>query len=109
MLLYLLGDIMSEVIEKTYKLLDTLDNSSLIKNLTKYKNRLLKDREVISKIEKIKKETNQEDLIKLRKELYQNKDYKMYMKYYQELSFIVLKINKKFAEYTSTKEHNCHG
>ncbi len=100
---------MSEVIEKTYKLIDTLESSSLIKNLTKYKNRLLKDQEVLKKIEKTKKETNTEKLISLRKELYQNNDYKMYMKYYQELNFIVLKINKKYAEYTTTKEHKCHG
>ena len=100
---------MSEVIDKTYKLIDTLESSSLIKNLTKYKNRLLKDKEVLKKIEKAKKETNNNKLISLRKELYQNNDYKMYMKYYQELYFIVLKINKKYAEYTTTKEHNPNG
>lgn len=100
---------MSEVIEKTYKLLDTLDNSSLIKNLTKYKNRLLNNNEVLLKIKNTKKEKDNNKLISLRKELYNNNDYKMYMKYYQELSFIVLKINKKYAEYTNTFEHSCHG
>lgn len=100
---------MSEVIEETYKLLDTLDNSSLIKNLTKYKNKLLSNKEILSKIKKIQKESNNKELISLRKELYDNNDYKMYMKYYQELSFIILKINKKYAEYTNTKEHSCHG
>ena len=98
---------MSEIIEKTYKLLDALDNSSLIKNLTKYKNRLLKNNQILNQIQEIKKEKDYNRLIILRKELYKNNDYKMYMKYYQELSFIVLKINKKYAEYTSTKEHNC--
>lgn len=100
---------MSEVIEKTYKLLDTLDNSSLIKNLTKYKNRLLNNNEVLLKIKNTQKEKDNNKLISLRKELYNNNDYKMYMKYYQELSFIVLKINKKYAEYTNTLEHSCHG
>ena len=99
---------MSEVIEKTYKLLDTLDNSSLIKNLTKYKNRLLNNNEVLLKIKNTQKEKDNNQLISLRKELYNNNDYKMYMKYYQELSFIVLKINKKYAEYTNTLEHSCH-
>ena len=98
---------MSEIIDKTYKLLDTLDNSSLIKNLTKYKNNLLKNNLVLKQIEDIKKEKDPNKLISLRKELYKNNDYKMYMKYYQELSFIILKINKKYAEYTSTREHNC--
>ena len=109
MLSYILGDGMSEVIEKTYKLLDTLENSSLIKNLTKCKNRLLKNKEILSKIKEIRKETDNQKLISLRKELYNNNDYKMYMKYYGELSFIILKINKKYAEYTNTKEHSCHG
>lgn len=99
---------MSEVIEKTYKLLDTLDNSSLIKNLTKYKNRLLNNNEVLLKIKNTQKEKDNNKLISLRKELYNNNDYKMYMKYYQELSFIVLKINKKYAKYTNTLEHSCH-
>ncbi len=98
---------MSEIIDKTYKLLDTLDNSSLIKNLTKYKNNLLKNNLVLKQIENIKKEKDPNKLISLRKELYENNDYKMYMKYYQELSFIILKINKKYAEYISTREHNC--
>lgn len=99
---------MNTIIEKTYKLIDTLDNSSLIKNLTKYKNKLLKNKELLEKINITKKEKNPKKLIQLRTELYQNNDYKMYMKYYGELSFIVLKINKKYSEYTNTKEHN-HG
>ena len=41
---------MSEIIEKTYKLIDALDNSSLIKNLTKYKNKLLKNKQILQKI-----------------------------------------------------------
>ena len=34
---------MSEIIEKTYKLLDTLDNSEVIKKLTQYKKILNQD------------------------------------------------------------------
>ena len=105
MVSYILGDIMSDIITKTYELIDILEQSSLIRNLTKYKNKLLKNKDILSKIKEIKKETDSEKLILLRKELYQNNDYKMYMKYYQELSFIVLKINKKYAEYTKTKGH----
>lgn len=103
-----MGDVMNKIIEQTYKLLDTLDNSSLIKNLTKYKNRLLNNNEILLKIKNTQKEKDNNKLISLRKELYNNNDYKMYMKYYQELSFIVLKINKKYAEYTNTLEHSCH-
>ena len=99
---------MSIIIDKTYQLLDTLDNSDLIKNLTKYKNRLLSNKELLKAINDWKSEKDASRLIVGRKNIYENNDYKMYMKYYGELSFIVLKINKKYSEYTNTKEHN-HG
>jgi len=95
---------MSEIIEKTYKLLDTLDNSEVIKKLTKYKKKLQNDVEVLSLVKRINKEVNPETKIELRKKLYDNNDYKNYMDAYNELNYIVMKINKKFAEYTNTKE-----
>ena len=98
---------MSDIVEATYNFLDTLDNSELIKNLTKYKNKLLNNKPILKEIANIKKETNNETIISRRKELFANNDYKMYMKYYNELSLIILKINKKYQEYTSTREHNC--
>ena len=96
---------MSDIVEATYRFLDTLDNSELIKQLTKYKNNLLNNKDILKEIANIKKETNNEIKINKRKELFQNNDYKMYLKYYNELSLIILKINKKYKEYTSTKEH----
>ena len=42
-----------------------------------------------------------------KKELYNNLDYKRYMECYNELSLIVLKIDKQYKKYTSTKIHNC--
>ena len=98
-----------EIIEATYKFLDSLDNSLLIKNLTKYKKRLLKNNELLKEIDDIKKETENNKLITKRKAVFGNTDYHNYMKYYNELSLIVLKINKKYREYTNTKEHNCGG
>ena len=47
---------MSEIINKTYKLLDALDNSEIIKNLTKYKQILEQDKEILSLIKKINNE-----------------------------------------------------
>lgn len=99
---------MSEIIEKTYKLLDTLDKSNLIKNLTYYKSKLLSNNEVLSLVKRINKETNNEIKISLKKELYNNNDYKHYMESYNELYYIVLKINKKYVEYTNTKEGTCN-
>jgi len=98
---------MSEIIEKTYELLDTLDNSDLIKNLTKYKNNLLKNESLLADIKNIKELTDNKSIIEKRISIFGNTDYKLYMKYYNELSLIILKINQKFKSYTSTREHNC--
>ncbi|MBQ2872438.1 MAG: YlbF family regulator [Bacilli bacterium] len=99
---------MSEIIEKTYKLLDTLDKSDLVKNLTYYKSKLLSNNEVLSLVKRINKETNNEEKVKLKKDLYNINDYKHYMESYNELYYIVLKINKKYSEYTNTKEGACN-
>ena len=100
---------MSEIIEKTYKLLDALDNSEVIKKLTKYKEKIQQDEEVLSLVKKINNEDNPEIKIELRKKLYNNGDYQKYMESYNELNLIIMKINKKFREYTNTKEGNCNG
>ena len=99
---------MSEIIEKTYKLLDALDNSEVIKKLTQYKEKLQNDVEVLSLVKKINNEDNPEIKISLRKKLYSNSDYQKYMESYNELNLIVMKINKKFMEYTNTKEGKCN-
>ena len=98
---------MSEIIDATYNFLDILDNSDIIKNLTKYKNKLLSNKELLKEIKKVQKETDDNKLIKGRQAIYENNDYKMYMKYYNELSFLVMNINNKYKEYTHTSEHNC--
>lgn len=98
---------MGIIIDKTYELLDTLDKSDLIINLTKYKNILLKNELLLKEIKDLKKETDTDTIIKKRKALFENDDYKMYMKYYNELSLIVLKINRKYHEYTNTTKHHC--
>lgn len=95
---------MSEIINATYKLLDTLDNSEVIQKITQYKKILEQDEEVLSLVKKINNEKNIELKIKLRKKLYSNNNYKNYMDSYNELNYIVLNINNKFKEYTNTKE-----
>ena len=52
---------MSEIIEKTYKLLDTLDNSEVIKKITQYKEKLKQDEAVLSLV---KQYNNEEDATK---------------------------------------------
>ena len=99
---------MSEIIEKTYKLLDTLDNSEVIKKITHYKNKINQDEAVLSLVKKYNNEENITKKLALKKELYNNDNYKNYMESYNELSLIILKINKKYKEYTNTKEGRCN-
>ena len=98
---------MSEIIMATYNLIDTLDKSNLIKKLTKYKEKLMNNQELLKEIESIKQETNTDLIIKKRQSLYKNNDYKIYMKYYNELSLIILRINKQYKKYTNTMTHEC--
>ena len=98
---------MSEIIAATYNFLDELDNSDIIKNITNYKNKLLDNKQLLSKITKVKEEHDNTIIISKRKEIFDNFDYKMYMKYYNELSLIILKINNQYKKYTTTKKHNC--
>ena len=95
---------MSEIIEATYKLLDTLDNSEVIKKLTKYKQLSEQDEEVLSLVKQMNKEDNNSKKVELKKKLYDNINYKNYMDAYNELNYIVLKINNKYNEYTNTKK-----
>ena len=94
---------MSLIIEKTYNLLDVLENSELIKKLTISKEKLNKDDEALSLIKRINNEIDNKKKIKLKQELYNNKNYKDYIDSYNELSYIILKINNKYKEYTNTK------
>ena len=58
---------MSQIIEKTYELLDTLENSNLIKTLTISKEKLLKDKYLLSLINTYNIETENEKKIKLKR------------------------------------------
>lgn len=94
---------MSLIIEKTYNLLDVLENSELIKKLTSSKEKLNKDDEVLSLIKKFNNEQDNKQKIIIKQKLYNNKNYKDYIDSYNELSYIVLKINNQYKKYTNTK------
>lgn len=98
---------MGEIIEATYKFLDRLDKSLMIKNITKYRDKLLNNGEVLKRIKDIKELDDNEKIIAGRKEIFDNADYKEYIKNYNELHLLIMDINKKYKEYTLTSQHNC--
>ncbi len=93
---------MHKVIEKTYELIDVMDNSDMVRNIKSSKKKLLLDRKFIRKIDSV-----QEDMsIDNKKKLYDNVYYKMYMDNYYELQLIILDINKRINSILGNKE--CH-
>lgn len=91
---------MNEVIDKTYELIDYLDNSSLVKEFVIYKKRLLNNQDILNKIKEYQ-ESNNNSLLK--KEIFSNEDYANYMKCYNELYYLVMDINKRLKDITGKK------
>ena len=85
-----------DIMNKTYELIDVLDNSSLIKDLTYYKNKILDNKKLCELIDKGNKEEAKYVLISIKKELYEYLEYREYMRLYNELSFIIMDINSRF-------------
>ena len=97
---------MDNIIEKTKDLIKVLDESTLIHNLDYYKERVLLNKPLLELINKYNSSSDNYEKISLKQEIYKDNNYTEYMKYYNELFFYILKINKKFREYTSSRE--CH-
>lgn len=94
---------MDDVIDKTKKLITILEESDLIKNLEHYKSKVIVNKKVIELINEYNNSTDDYEKISLKQEIYKNEDYTLYMKYYNELFYYILKINKKFREYTDVR------
>ena len=97
---------MNDIIKKTYELIDTLDNSDIIKELSYYKNKVLNDKHLLNLIIKYNDSLNNEEKINIKKELYNNINYKKYMENYNKLNYIIMDINNRIKKITNTKEHN---
>ena len=89
---------MHEIIEATYSLLDELDNSDIINNLVIYKDRVKNNKELVNLINKGKEETDKYIVMDIKNKLYKDDDYKNYIKYYNELFYIVMRINNHYKK-----------
>ena len=95
---------MNNIIKKTYDLIDTLDNSLLIKELSYYKDKIINDKYILDLINKYNNSNNNEEKITIKKELYNNINYKKYMENYNKLNYIIMEINIRIKKITNTKE-----
>jgi len=94
---------MDKIIDKTYELLDAIESSELVKNLEKVKENLLKNKEFLKELENVRNIENCSELVEKKKKLYENEDYYLYNKYYNELHEIVIKINNEIKTLIDTR------
>lgn len=94
---------MDNVIEKTKILIKAFEDSDLIKNLDHYKILVINNKELLELINKYNNTTDDYEKISLKKEIYTYIEYKEYMKYYNELFYYVMDINKRYKKYTDVR------
>lgn len=97
---------MDNVIEKTKNLIEVFEESDLIKNLDYYKKIVLDNQELLELINKYNTSNDDYEKVSLKVKINSYKEYKEYMKYYNELFYYVMDINKRFKKYTDVR--GCH-
>lgn len=97
---------MDNVIEKTKNLIKVFEESDLIKNLDHYKKIVLDNQELLELINKYNTSNDDYEKVSLKVKINSYKEYKEYMKYYNELFYYVMDINKRFKKYTDVR--GCH-
>ena len=94
---------MNDIMDKTYKLIDVLDSSDIIHNLTFYKNKIMNNKDIQELISK-GNNTDDEYIIRdIRIKLYKYDDYKNYMDNYNELMYLVMDINNRLKNLAKDK------
>ena len=94
---------MDNVIAKTKNLIGVFNSSELIRNLDYYKNKVLSNNEIMRLINKYNSSNDDYEKMSIKRDVYKYEEYSLYMKYYNELFYIVLDINKRFRMYTDER------
>ena len=83
-----------EIINKIDEILNIIENDKDNIKMKKLKNKILKNKELMNKIEKIKNmDKYNEEYVSLKKEILSNKDYLLYKELENDLYFFIKKIN----------------
>lgn len=98
------GDVMHEIIEKTFELLDVIDDSEVMKKFLVYKEKLLGNEEILDLIKRGNEASSLSCLGEIKKEIYDNEDYRGYIDCYNKLYFLVYEMNSRFKELLDVKE-----
>ena len=97
---------MDNVIEKTKNLIDSFESSELISKLDYYKRIVIGNKELLDLIKRYNNSTDNYEKLSLKEKIYKYDEYREYMKYYNELFYYIMGINKRFKEYTNVR--GCH-
>ena len=87
---------MNEIMEKTFELIDALEDSDLIKELDKYKKRISSNESLSKLIKEGNTTSDKYMLLDIKRRLYKDSDYKNYMDSYNKLMYIVMDINSRY-------------
>lgn len=97
---------MNKVIDKTKELINCFEESSLIKSLDKYKILVVNNKKLLLLIDMYNNSADDYEKISLKREINSYDEYREYIKYYNELFYYVMDINKKFNSYTDVRGCN---
>ena len=84
--------------EKTFELIDCLDNSDIICNIDICKKKIDSNKELKELIQKGKNSEDKYLLMDIKNRLYKYPEYRDYMHYYNELMYIVMDINSRYKK-----------
>ena len=89
---------MNEIMEKTYELIDVLEESDLIREIGVSKDRVIRDEGLSNLIREGNSISDEYALLDIKRKLYNNKNYKSYIDKYNELMYLVMDINYRYSK-----------
>ncbi|MBQ8681905.1 MAG: YlbF family regulator [Bacilli bacterium] len=97
---------MNDIMKKTYELIDVLEESELINEISRCRDKISKNHDLSELIRKGNSTNDEYMLLDIKRRLYKNKDYKSYMDKYNELMYIVMDINYRYNKLLG--KGSCH-
>ena len=92
---------MEELILKVNNLIDTIDNSDIVKDIKKYNDKVMKDEKLLKLLEKYQ-ETKDEEI---KEKIMSNKLFQEYKLKESDLNIMIMSINQKLK--AISKERSC--
>ena len=93
---------MEELILKVNNLIDTIDNSDIVKDIKKYNDKVMKDEKLLKLLEKYQEKKDE----KTKEEIMSNKLFQEYKLKESDLNIMIMSINQKLK--AISKERSCN-